>query len=166
MSGPAQASELPSGTGASGAPTPPLEEAAGRLKAAGLRITRPRLAILSEMIRLGAPASIEQIHTGAGRCDLVTVYRCMAALEAIGLVRRAAFVGGSWLYAIRLGGEPRYHVVCRTTRRVDEVDAVSAAAITEALRLAEERLRERGYTQVGHTLEFFGVTAPAPRPPA
>lgn len=138
----------------------PLDEAAARLKAAGLRITRPRLAILAEMIRLSAPASIEQIHTGAGRCDLVTVYRCMAALEAIGLVRRAAFVGGSWLYAVRLGGEPRYHVVCRATRRVEEVDAESAAVITQALRAAEEKLKARGYAQVGHTLEFFGV-APA-----
>ncbi len=138
-----------------------LEAAGARLKAAGLRITRPRMAILSELIRRRAPASIEQIHRAirSGACDLVTVYRCMEAFEGIALVRRALSRGGTWLYAIDLGGRPRYHVVCRKTGRVDEVDAESAAAVHQALQAVEEKLRARGYTATGHFAEFFG-TAP------
>jgi len=142
-----------------------LDAACARLKTAGLRITRPRLAILSELIKLGEPASIEQIHRGVGarRCDLVTVYRCMAAFEGIGLVRRAFFVNGTCLYAIELGGAARYHVISRTGQRMDELDAESGAALTRALQNAEEKLRARGYTETGHIVEFFGVAPAAPK---
>ncbi len=147
-------------------PSASLDAACARLKGAGLRITQPRLAILSELIRRGAPASIEQIHgeVGASRCDLVTVYRCMAAFEGIALVRRAFFLNGSWLYAIDLGEPARYHVVCRASDRVDQIDAESGAALTSALQNAEEKLRARGYTEIGHIVEFFGVAPAGPRP--
>ncbi len=139
-----------------------LAAASARLKAAGLRITGPRTAILAELIRRGTPASIEQIHRGvrSGACDLVTVYRCMEAFEGIGLARRVLSHGGTWLYAIELGGRPRFHVICRKTGRVDEIDAASAAEVHRALLAAEEKLRARGYTGTGHSAEFFG-TAPA-----
>jgi Fur family ferric uptake transcriptional regulator len=139
-----------------------LEAAGARLKAAGLRITGPRMAILAELIRRRAPAGIEQIHRGirSGACDRVTVYRCMEAFEGIGLVRRALSRGGTWLYAIELGGGPRYHVICGKTGRVEEIDAASAADVQRALLAAEEKLRARGYTGTGHFAEFFG-TAPS-----
>ena len=61
----------------------PVETATAKLKAAGLRITQPRLAILGALSRRAQPTSIEQLHedVGAENCDLVTVYRCMAAFE-------------------------------------------------------------------------------------
>ena len=40
----------------------PIEVAVARLRAAGLRITQPRIAILNALIRRDKPASIEQIH--------------------------------------------------------------------------------------------------------
>ena len=139
----------------------PVDVACYKLKEAGLRITQPRVAILAALIKAGRPASIDSIHSelGSNSCDIVTVYRCMEAFEGIALVRRALSRGGTWLYAIDLGGRPRYHVVCRKTGRVDEVDAESAAAVHQALQAAEEKLRARGYTATGHFAEFFG-TAP------
>jgi Fur family ferric uptake transcriptional regulator len=58
----------------------PLDLACARLKAAGLRITQPRIAILDALIKRSLPASIEQIHgdLAGSACDLVTVYRCLA----------------------------------------------------------------------------------------
>src|SRR5579871_4865828 len=60
-------------------PASALEQACAHLKSAGLRITRPRLAILEALLARVEPASIEQIHEmlGTDKCDLVTVYRCM-----------------------------------------------------------------------------------------
>jgi len=146
-------------------PSAALAAACATLKASGLRVTRPRLAILSELVRLGQPASIEQIHRGAGtrRCDLVTVYRCMAAFEAIGLVRRAYFHNGTVLYAVDQGAPARYHVMSRTGQRLDEIDAESAAALTRALEAAEESLRARGFTATGHLVEFFATAPAAPK---
>jgi Fur family ferric uptake transcriptional regulator len=136
-----------------------VEFATAKLKSAGLRITQPRLAILAQLSKQAQPVSIESLHDqlGASTCDLVTVYRCMAAFEDIGLVRRAFFHNGTALYEINLGQPTRYHVVCKTTNRVDELDAETSAELNRALRQIEEKLRARGYDDLDHIVEFFGV---------
>jgi Fur family ferric uptake transcriptional regulator len=138
--------------------TSPLDLACAKLKAGGLRVTRPRRAILTALLGRTEPSSIEQIHAelGAGRCDLVTVYRCIAAFAAIRLVRRAFFLNGTCLYEIDLGETTRYHVVCPRTRQMDEIDRETAGELGRALRLVEAALQARGYRDVGHILEFIG----------
>jgi len=127
----------------------PVEVACYKLKEAGLRITQPRVAILAALIRTGRPTSIDALHSdlGPNSCDIVTVYRCMAAFESIGLVRRAFLINGTSLYEINLGDPNRYHVVCKQTNRVDERRAVQTV---------EDTLRSQGYSEVGHIVEFFG----------
>jgi Fur family ferric uptake transcriptional regulator len=129
------------------------------LKSAGLRVTQPRLAILAALSRHSSPTSIEQIHTdvGSATCDLVTVYRCMAAFERIGLVSRAFFHNGTALFRLTCGEPERYHVVCKETNAVAELDAATSAELRRAVEAAQETLRARGYTDVGHMVEFFGV---------
>jgi Fur family ferric uptake transcriptional regulator len=148
-------------------PAVSMERACARLKSAGLRVTQPRLAILAALVKRGEPASIEQIHAelGGSRCDLVTVYRCMAAFEEIGLVRRAFFLSGTSLFAIDLGkgSRNRYHVLCRQTRRMGEIDPAASEELARALENVEKALHEKGYTDLGHIVEFFGV-APAAKP--
>lgn len=136
-----------------------VELATAKLKSAGLRITQPRLAILAALSKRAQPTSIEQLHedVGADNCDLVTVYRCMAAFEEIGLVRRAFFHNGTALYEMNLGQPTRYHVVCKQTNRVDELDAALADELRRAIEAVQEKLRNRGYGDVGHIVEFFGV---------
>jgi Fur family transcriptional regulator, ferric uptake regulator len=136
-----------------------VDLATSKLKAAGLRITQPRLAILAALSNRAQPTSIEQLHddVGTDNCDLVTVYRCMAAFEEIGLVRRAFFHNGTALYEINLGQPTRYHVVCKSTNRVDELDAGIAEELRRTIEAVQEKLRARGYGDVGHIVEFFGV---------
>jgi Fur family ferric uptake transcriptional regulator len=136
----------------------PVEVACYKLKEAGLRITQPRVAILAALIKTGRPTSIDALHNdlGANSCDIVTVYRCMAAFESIGLVRRAFLINGTSLYEINLGDPNRYHVVCKQTNMVEELDAASADALRRAVQTVEEALRAQGYSEVGHIVEFFG----------
>ncbi len=143
----------------------PVEIATTKLKSAGLRITQPRLAILAALSKRAQPTSIEQLHdyVGADNCDLVTVYRCMAAFDEIGLVRRAFFHNGTALYEINLGQPTRYHVVCKATNRVDELDAETADTLRRAIEVVQETLRSRGYHDVGHIVEFFGVAPSSSR---
>jgi Fur family ferric uptake transcriptional regulator len=147
--------------------TTPVEFACAKLKSAGLRITQPRLAIVAALVNRAAPTSIEQIHEdlGSSTCDLVTVYRCMAAFTEIGLVRRAFYHNGTSLYEINLGEPTRYHVVCTATNQVDELDPETASELRHTLTQVEEKLRARGYTGVSHIVEFFGI-APAGAPRA
>lgn len=148
------------GNSKSGASTPSaVELATAKLKSAGLRITQPRLAILSALSNRGQPTSIEELHhdVGTANCDLVTVYRCMAAFEEIGVVRRAFLHNGTALYEISLGQPARYHVVCKQTNRVEELDAETSHELRRAISSVQEKLRARGYADVGHIVEFFGV---------
>jgi Fur family ferric uptake transcriptional regulator len=149
-----------SGNAKTPAKTPtPVELATAKLKSAGLRITQPRLAILAALSKREQPTSIEQLHAdvGASNCDLVTVYRCMSAFEEIGLVRRAFFHNGTALYEINLGQPTRYHVVCKSTNRVEELDAETSDLLRRSIEQVQERLRAGGYSNVGHIVEFFGV---------
>lgn len=146
--------------------TPPLQLACNRLKTAGLRITQPRIAILEALIKRSLPASIEQLHadlqaSSASSCDLVTVYRCLAAFEELGLVRRCFFHNGTSLYQLNLTDAPTYHVVDKTDNEVAPLDPDLALELREALQRIEEKLAERGFTQVSHMVEFFGRPARA-----
>jgi Fur family transcriptional regulator, ferric uptake regulator len=146
-------------------PPSAVELATAKLKSAGLRITQPRLAILAALSTREQPTSIEQLHVevGADNCDLVTVYRCMAAFEDIGLVRRAFFHNGTALYEMNLGQPARYHVVCKSTNRVDEIDAATADELRRSIEAVQEALRARGYGEVGHIVEFFAVAPQSSR---
>lgn len=140
----------------------PLNLACARLKAAGLRITQPRIAILTALIKRGQPTTIEQIHADleAGSCDLVTVYRCLSAFEDIGLVRRSFYHNGTSLYALSLTDEHPYHVICKETNRVQEIDPATTAELRRNVEQIEQLLKARGYNNVTHVVEFFAL---APR---
>jgi Fur family ferric uptake transcriptional regulator len=101
---------------------------------------------------------------GIENCDLVTVYRCMAAFEDIGLVRRAFFHNGTALYEMNLGQPTRYHVVCKTTNRVEEIESSIADELRRSIEVVQEKLRARGYGEVGHIVEFFAVAPQHGRP--
>lgn len=141
-----------------------LQVACKRLKSAGLRITQPRIAILETLIGRSLPASIEQIHAELSGtiCDLVTVYRCLAAFEELGLVRRCFFHNGASLYQIALDDSPAYHIVDKTSNAVSELDQELAQELSLAMRKIEQKLIARGYTNVSHLVEFF---ARAPKHP-
>ena len=135
-----------------------LDVACARLKSAGLRITQPRVAILEALLKRPAPASIEQIHNDLANaaCDLVTVYRCLAAFQEVGLVRLCYFHNGTSLYQIALDGETApYHIVSKDTKEVTELDAESSAELRAVVKRIEEALKARGYTDVSHLVEFF-----------
>ena len=130
----------------------PVELACARLKSAGLRITQPRIAILEALSRRASPASIEQLHKELTNdsCDLVTVYRCLAVFEELGLVRRCFFHNGTSLYEMSLDPPSHHHVVCKVCGKVERLDISLADDV-------ERMLRDRGYDQVTHMLEFFGT---------
>lgn len=139
--------------------TSPLNQAISRLRAANLRVTQPRIAILEVLIQFGRPASIEQIHDVLKRsaCDLVTVYRCLSVFEQLGLVRRSFLPSGTSLYEISLGETSRYHVICKESHRVEEIDKQTTAELRVAVAGIEEKLAAKGYTHLSHVVEFFGI---------
>jgi Fur family transcriptional regulator, ferric uptake regulator len=129
-----------------------VEIACATLRQRGLRITKPRVALLEELLRHQRPASIEDIHRAVCKngCDLVTVYRCLAVFEEAGLVHRSFRHSGTVLFHIATGSAARYHVACKHCGASEPVEYFPAEGM-------ERMLAARGYTSVSHSLEFFGV---------
>lgn len=140
-----------------------LEEACARLKAGGLRITRPRIAMLNAMLCHTEPRSLEDLHQDlGGACDLVTVYRSVASMERVGLVRRIFGVSGVGLYQLNLAPE-RYHVVTKDGQIIALDETVPSPEMRLSIQAIEDRLRASGFTGVSHVIEFFAETS-APTP--
>jgi Fur family transcriptional regulator, ferric uptake regulator len=144
-------------TTASAETTGALEQACGRLKAAGLRITQPRISILNALIKRSEPATIEQIHLDLkdSACDLVTVYRCLAAFEELNLVRRCFFHNGTSLYQIQLNNDPVYHVVSKEGAILETLPADLAQELSAVITKVETELKSRGYTDITNMAAFF-----------
>lgn len=136
-----------------------LEQACARLKSAGLRITQPRISILNALIKRSEPATIEQIHLDLkdSACDLVTVYRCLAAFEELGLVRRCFFHNGTSLYQIQFDDKPVYHVVSKDGVILDTISPELATELRSVLGKIEADLKTRGYSDVTNMAAFFAT---------
>lgn len=128
------------------------EKALERLRKARLKITSPRQHILHLLTHEHGPFTMEELHQrlAVNACDLVTVYRCLATLEEVGLVRRCDFGDGSCRYEFDDGEHHHHHLICRHCKKVETLDI----CLVEGL---ERDVQTRGYTQVSHTLEFFGI---------
>jgi Fur family ferric uptake transcriptional regulator len=101
-----------------------------RLHGAGLRITRPRLAVLSALAaRPHADADTLVALARAEHPSLSpqAVYGVLKALAAAGLARRIEPAGAAALYELRVG-DNHHHLVCRSCGAVVDVDCAVGAA--------------------------------------
>jgi Fur family ferric uptake transcriptional regulator len=95
-----------------------------RLRDAGLRVTRPRLAVLEALTDL-AHADTESV-IGAVREELPdvshqAVYDSLRALTTAGLTRRIQPNGSVARYEVRVG-DNHHHLVCRACGAITDVD--------------------------------------------
>ena len=123
------------------------------LRAAGLRITRPRRVILEILHTAeGHPDALAiHAHEAARRegISLATVYRTVRALEESGAVQRHAFEGGPARF--EQGGQGHHdHLIDIETGEVIEFTSNGIEA------LQEEIAARLGYEIVHHRLELYG----------
>ena len=102
-------------------PTP--LEAEQLLRGASLRVTRPRVAVLTAVYDL--PHADTDTIIGAVRQDIdvstQAVYDVLGALTAAGLVRRIEPAGSVARYESRVA-DNHHHVVCRSCGAIADVD--------------------------------------------
>ncbi|MEU4643130.1 Fur family transcriptional regulator [Micromonospora sp. NPDC023814] len=92
----------------------PVETDVERLRAAGLRVTQPRLAVLAavrDRPHLDADTITRLARVRLGRISVQAVYDVLHALTGVGLLRRFAPAGGPARY--ELAGDDHDHLVCR-----------------------------------------------------
>jgi Fur family ferric uptake transcriptional regulator len=99
---------------------------AAMLRAAGLRVTSARLAIL-QVVAAGGHPGADEIARGVrdriGHVSTQAVYEALNALTAAGLVRRIEPAGSPARYEGRIG-DNHHHIVCRRCGTVSDVDCV------------------------------------------
>lgn len=105
-----------------------------RLRSAGLRVTRPRLAVLAVLDRAGAEGEhllVADVATRSreilGRVSTQGVYDCLDALSAAGVVRRVELPGSPARYETR-AGDNHHHLVCRSCGAISDVDCTTGSA--------------------------------------
>jgi Fur family transcriptional regulator, stress-responsive regulator len=101
-----------------------------RLRSRGLRVTRPRLAVL-DVLGSGGHLEVEEIATRVReRLDSVStqaVYDVLGALSRAGLARRIEPAGSPARFEARVG-DNHHHVVCRSCGIIADVDCAVGRA--------------------------------------
>jgi Fe2+ or Zn2+ uptake regulation protein len=100
------------------------------LKAHGLRVTAPRLAVLSAL-REHPHASVEEVERSArarlGALSTQAVYDILGAFHEAALVRRIEPAGSPARYETRVG-DNHHHLICRDCGLTVDVDCTVGEA--------------------------------------
>ena len=100
------------------------------LRGAGLRVTRPRVAVLGA-VRASPHADTESVIAAVRRAlpdvSHQAVYDSLHAMTAAGLVRRIQPSGSVARYETRVG-DNHHHVVCRSCGAIADVDCATGSA--------------------------------------
>jgi Fur family ferric uptake transcriptional regulator len=118
------------------------------LRGAALRVTRPRLAVLTavhERPHADTDSIIGAVRTELGEVSHQAVYDVLRALTEAGLLRRFQPMGSVARYEARIG-DNHHHVVCRTCGAIADVDC--AVGYTPCLTAADAAGYEIGEAEV------------------
>ncbi|MGV9801346.1 Fur family transcriptional regulator [Mycobacterium sp. NPDC003449] len=125
------------------------------LRAAGLRVTAPRVAVL-EALAAGPHSTADdvagRVRETLGSVSTQAVYDVLRACVNAGLVRRIEPAGSSARYETRTG-DNHHHLVCRVCGKVADVDC--AVGETPCL----EPTEVGGFTVDEAEVVFWGVCA-------
>jgi Fur family transcriptional regulator, stress-responsive regulator len=109
------------------------------LRAAELRVTRPRVAVLTAVHQhphADTDSIIGSVRADYGEVSHQAVYDVLRALTVAGLVRRIEPAGSVARYEARVG-DNHHHVVCRSCGAIADVDC--AVGETPCLTASDDR---------------------------
>ncbi|CED90666.1 Fur family transcriptional regulator [Actinomyces succiniciruminis] len=119
------------------------------------RATWQRAAVADILARTDEFRSAQQIHAAlqaeGTKVGLATVYRNLTAMAEAGEVDQIRSADGEVLYRECERPEHHHHIVCRSCGRTVEV---AGGELEEWIRRVSA---EQGYTDMEHTVEFFGL---------
>lgn len=133
-------------------PQDPVTVMEQALRAAGLRITRQRQALLRALVESDDHPDANELHQRAQEQDdsvsLATVYRTLTVLEDKGVVQRHAFEGAPARF--ETADSPHHdHIIDIDSREIIEF------ASPEIERLQKEIAQKHGYEVISHRLELY-----------
>ncbi len=129
------------------------EEAKAVLKGAGLRVTAPRVRVLSILEDSTLPVSVADIARviRKPRIDQVTIYRTLETFVQAGLVNHVELHQGRSFFELATRGH-HHHLVCRGCGRVEDVEECGMEAVEKKVVKSSKHFA----AVASHALEFFG----------
>jgi Fur family ferric uptake transcriptional regulator len=127
---------------------PTDSDLAGMLREVELRVTRPRVAVLSvvhEHPHADTDSIIGLVRADLGDVSHQAVYDVLRALTSAGLVRRLQPMGSVARYEARVG-DNHHHLVCRSCGAIADVDC--AVGETPCLNAVDDAGYEIGEAEV------------------
>jgi Fur family ferric uptake transcriptional regulator len=109
---------------------PTDSELEGLLRGAALRVTRPRVAVLTavrDRPHADTDTIIGLVRADLGEVSHQAVYDVLRVLTDVGLLRRIQPPGSVARYEARVG-DNHHHVVCRSCGAIADVDCAIGAA--------------------------------------
>jgi Fur family ferric uptake transcriptional regulator len=117
-----------------------------------LRVTNPRVEILQILRANHNPLTISEIHSKikSKATDLATVYRTINSFLKFNIVNEVDFKDEFKRYELIFDRHHHHHIVCKVCKKVEDIDFCVGDKI-------EKDLKKRGYKNISHSLEFFGI---------
>jgi Fe2+ or Zn2+ uptake regulation protein len=118
---------------------PTTVEIEALLRGAALRVTRPRVSVLSAVYdhpHADTDSIIDVVRRDLGEVSTQAVYDVLRALTATSLIRRIEPAGSVARYESRVG-DNHHHVVCRSCGAIADVDC--AVSTTPCLTASDDQ---------------------------
>lgn len=135
-----------------------LEGLVALLRGKGLRMTDHRRSILQVLLKAREPLSLEQMQKaaagyakGGDAPDFATVFRMMNLMEELKLARKVHLGRATSHFELTDSPHHRDHLVCTDCGQVTPLEGSCPVE-----RLERQIARKHGYTELTHSLEFFG----------
>ncbi len=133
---------------------------ADRLRGAGERVTRQRLAVADALTAAGRQISAQDLYGRLHRRDpsigRATVFRTLEALVAAGVARRLELDGHVYGY-VACRPEHHHHLACDRCGRVEEIDEAYIRPVAERVAV------NLGFRIDDARVDFYGLCASCAR---
>jgi Fur family transcriptional regulator, ferric uptake regulator len=133
---------------------------AERLREAGERVTRQRLAVADALGAAGRQVSAQELYRRMHRRDpsigRATVFRTLEALVIAGVARRLELDGHVYGY-VACRPEHHHHLACDRCGRVEEIDEAYIRPVSERI------AANLGFRIDDARVDFYGICASCAR---
>lgn len=128
----------------------PTETFKAILKASGLSVTQPRLAVFKALLGQ-EPLSMHELAERVGKVDRASVYRAVELFENLGVIHRVSI---GWKYKLELTdkfAEHHHHLTCTNCGRTTPINETELEALITKLAASH------GFSPLSHQIEIQGL---------
>ena len=111
------------------------------IRDAGLKATKPRMAIFSALQKSKYPINIKDIcrKLRQSGTDQVTTYRTLATFKKLGIATQVDFKHRSAYYELHGNGNDHHHIICNKCHKIENFEGCQ-----------HEKLAKKALKQVSH----------------